>query len=796
MPLQSIQAVAHPDGNRVDLNWRIDPAVPVDGVRVVRRSGRYPLHPDDGAVVVTTDMSTDTAFSDTGLKAGQVYYYSLFPYQGDPPVYQSDDDNRVMALVTAPNGYPEYMLGLLPAIYHRYDKDTQFLARFLQIVGGQFDQFHSLAEFNRRLRDVRHTPGPLLPLLAQWIGWRTDYNRQLDGQRDELRNAPAIYRRVGLMPTLEATIKRISNWESRGKEYVHNVFASNRPPRLNLWSMRRDAGGDWTDDETLQSLDYCYEGRPSIAADAQGVHWLFYHTERKGRWEIWSKTTPAITLDAALNSELVAGDLPLALWTAIDAAGLSLSQTSTLNSLGGNIWEIVDGPQRYVLEQLAENLRVYDVNTDEMVFSASVPQIVSDEINKYPSAALQGDTLWLFWSSYTTDGQWRVHYRRRDNARWTATDPQSDEKASNPFMEGMVYDAARQRRRAFAVNDDGGGLWLFWQEYNGAWQLRYNRHDGTQWGEPVTLPPDGMDDPRVQDDIMAVISPGAPDPRIYLFWARQHAIASTGEQRWQVALRVKDNQAPDAANWSSVHELPKAIVDNHHDREPYALLNAADELEVFWASSREDSGWSIWRSTLQDVATDTWEAAERITEPVYGQRAPLARLITDGLGLFYRGNRKRVYNSEIYRATEIHDDRYAGSLSLDVRHQQFVQLHEKFEDAQRYTYDTGVDGKRDDSNRIARDTVGAFLNADTLSEQEIHNGIARLREVVKEFMPMTDRAVFIPDKSLHTEYVYSYSLPPAGDSRYIVSTYSDDWISSLETSALGPEEDFDAVLES
>lgn len=793
MSLLGIQATAHPDGNRVDLAWKVDPVASIDGVRVVRRTGRYPVHPDDGAPIITTDEETHV--SDKGLKAGQIYYYSLFPYQGDPPVYQYDDANRAMSLATAPNGYPQYMLGLLPAIYHRYDKDEQFLARFLEIVGGQIDQFHSLAEFNRRLHDIRQTPGPLLPLLAQWIGWRTDYKRQLDGQRDELRNAPAIYKRIGLMPTLEATIKRISNWESRSKEYVHNVFASNRPRRLNLWSMQRDAGGNWSGDETLQSLDYCYEGRPSIVVDAQGVRWLFYHTERKECWEIWCKTTPVIMLDSTLSSELVAGNLPITIWAAIDAAGLPLLQAATLNVLGPNtnIWEIGDGIQRYVLEQLPEGLRVYDVNADEMTFSASAPQIVSDELNKYPSVALQGDTLWLFWSAYTSNGQWRVHYRRRNDARWTATDPQPEDTVSNPFIEGGVYDATRQRRRAFAVSDDGGGLWLFWQEYNGGWQLRYNRHDGANWGEPVTLPSDGGVDPQVQDDIMAVVSPGT-DPRIYLLWARQQAIAS-GEQRWQVALRVKDNQALDAANWSSVHELPKAIVDNHHDREPYALLNAAGELEVFWASNREDSGWSIWRSTF-DLAAESWGAADRITEPVYGQRAPLARPLADGLGLFYRDSRKRIYNSEIYRATEIHDDRYAGSLSIDVRHQQLIRLYGEFEDAQRYTYDTGTDGKRDDGNRIARDTVGAFLNTDTLSEQEIGNGIARLREVVKEFMPMTDRAVFIPTNSLQTEYVYNYSLPPTSDSRYIVSTYTDDWVSSLETSALGPEEDFDAVLES
>jgi phage tail-like protein len=240
MPLQSIQAVAHPAGNRIDLAWWPDATLPADGVRVVRREGRYPQHPQDGVIVA--DVTTATAVSDLNLPAERVYYYSLFPFTGGPPVYEYDPGNRAMALATAPNGYAQTMLGLLPAIYHRYDKDTRFLARFLRIGGGQLDQFHSLANFSRRLRQLDKTPGPLLPLLAQWIAWQTDYKRDLNTQRDEIRNAPAIYRRIGLAPTLEATIKRINNWESRSKEYVHNIFASNQPPRLNLLSLRRDSG--------------------------------------------------------------------------------------------------------------------------------------------------------------------------------------------------------------------------------------------------------------------------------------------------------------------------------------------------------------------------------------------------------------------------------------------------------------------------------------------------------------------------------------------------------------------------
>ncbi len=801
MPLQALQAVAHPDGNRIDLAWQADATVPLAGVRIVRQLGRYPRHPQDGFVV--GDVVDASRKSDLNLHAERVYYYGLFPYTGDPPVYEYDQTNRAMALATAPNGYAATMLGLLPAIYHRYDKDTQFLARFLRLSGGQLDQFHSLAKFSGQLRKLEQTPGPLLPLLAQWIAWQTDYKRDLNHQRDEIKNAPAIYRRIGLLPTLEATIKRLNDWESRSKEYVHNVFASNRPPRLNLWSLRRDAGGNWSPTETMQSLDYCYEGRPSHAVDANGIRWLFYHTQRKGRWEIWSKSTPAVTLGMDLLAELVNGPITVELWQALTDAGLSLAQTAQLTTIDTRVWEIVDGPQRFIVEQVDTGLTVYSKSADGLSFGPSRAQIVGaqvgTDINKYPCAAAQGNVLWLFWTVYdATTGQWRVALRRRQNAQWSEAGPQpADTAASNPFIEGGSYDATRPRRRAFAASADGGGLWLFWQEYiDGRWQLRYNLHSGGNWGEAVTFPLDGGNDPRVEDDLMALVTPAAPNPRIYLFWARQADVTTAAGRRWQITVRVKSNQLLNAANWSALRILPKDTADDHHDREPFALIKDG-ALEVFWASTREDSGWSVWRSTLLDFAAGTWSAAARITDPVYQQRAPLPVALGTSLGLFYRSSRKCVYSSTIYRATETHDERYGGSFTTDVRHYRLISLRDSFEDPQRYTYDTGVNGVRNDNDRIARDTIGAFINTDTLGDQEVQDGVARLRRVVKEFMPMTDRAVFITDKTVHAEYVYDYSRPATADPNYISSYYFDDLSSAAdEEAALAPDEDFSAILES
>ena len=133
----------------------------------------------------------------------------------------------------------------------------------------------------RDLHDLEKVDSRLLPLLAQWIGWQIDYRLETDVQRNDVRNAPHLYKSIGLIPTVEATVKRLVGWESRSKEFVHNVFRSNQPERLNLWVREQNTAGAWSTPTAPLSLDFAYEGRPSAARDQDGVLWLFYHTLEK-----------------------------------------------------------------------------------------------------------------------------------------------------------------------------------------------------------------------------------------------------------------------------------------------------------------------------------------------------------------------------------------------------------------------------------------------------------------------------------------------------------------------------------
>jgi hypothetical protein len=375
MRLKGITASACPEGNRIALSWTNPDPAGYPGIRVVRREKTYPVSQKDG-VIVAEGTALHTGFNadgealysitDSDLQGENHYYYTLFPYQGMPPVYAFDYHNRCVAMSTSAYGFGAQMFALLPRIYHRYDTvlptdpalvpaelgEAGQLRRFLEVPGSMLDLLYSHAGAALNLHHTDSIDGRLLPLLAQWIAWQIDFRLEIDAQRNEISNAPHLYKTVGLIPTVEATVKRLTNWESRIKEFVHNIFLSNNPEMLNLWILRLDNEGQWQQQESPLSLNFAYEGRPATATDETGTIWLFYHTRKKNRWDIWHKT-----------------------WSA--QAGWSPSSALTQGAT----------------------------------------------IDKHPAAAMQAGTLWLFWNSYDELDGWGIEYRRRSGGMWSDISP-------------------------------------------------------------------------------------------------------------------------------------------------------------------------------------------------------------------------------------------------------------------------------------------------------------------------------------------------------------------------------------
>jgi hypothetical protein len=674
MRLLDITATGHSDGNRIDLSWSYPDPANTPSVRVVRGENSHPTDPDDG-VVVPAGPTSATA-TDTGLRGEHVYYYTLFPFTGNPPVYDPDPHNVVNAMATAPYGFAGRLFAMLPAIYRRYDADRAPALRgggaslnldpgqlrgFLDLPGAELDRMYSLARAALLLTDLDRVDGQLLPLLAGWIGWRTDFGLPIGAQRNEIRFAPRLYQTVGGVPTLDATVARVTGWANRTKEFVHNVARSNEPERLNLWSSVRDTSGNWAT-PALTSVNFAYDGRPAAVREADGSTSVFYHTHRQHGWDIWTK-------------RFVNGQ-----------------------------WQ----PSQPVTDQAGAD--------------------------KNPAAALQGNVLWLFWQAYDPtqarpDRHWRVYFAKRTGTTW-----------STPAVFG---DPTTERRLPAAVADNTGGVWLFWLErLNGGWQLRYNRHNGTDWQltTPAVFPLDGTAAPRVEDDLYVMFHPTNAGARLWVFWARHDPGGPAGQTRWNIVYRIKQGLDPNAADWSPIRSLPRSTT-AYHDRQPAALLAAAGNVEVFW-SSTQNGGWSVLRNTLT-VSSLTWGTNQQVTSGPYARRGPLAVDLGDGTLLAYRSNESIAYASDTYGATRTLDNRYAGTTAVDTTGAAKLALRGRFEDFQTYTYDTGTAGVRTNDDHISRDTLGLYLTPTVTDPAQVDAALDRLTGVLADFQPVTTRSVLI-----------------------------------------------------
>ena len=72
-----------------------------------------------------------------------------------------------------------------------------------------------------------------------------------------------------------------------------------------------------------------------------------------------------------------------------------------------------------------------------------------------------------------------------------------------------------------------------------------------------------------------------------------------------------------------------------------------------------------------------------------------------------------------------------------------IALRGGSEDFATYTYDTGPAAGRGDDDWYARDTVGLFLEPDTTDPAAVRAGGERIRRLLPEFLPATDRAVLL-----------------------------------------------------
>lgn len=809
--LNQITASAHPYGNRIDLSWKNPDAAQFPGVRIMRREGRYPTTPNDGVLVAEGEGLSSAL--DKNLKSETVYYYALFPYRNTPPEYEIDKKNRVSAMATGSYNFSGQMYDLLPGIYHRYDTtlpktippdmsaaDAQRgqLRRFLDLPGAQLDQWLSFALTIPDFADVRHVDGALLPLLAKWIGWRTDHRLEYDAQRNELRDAVSVYQTIGLIPSVEATVKRILGWESRAKEFVHNVSRANQPERLNIWARRERGAGDWSRTIEPFSLGFAYDGRPSTVIDHTGTRWFFFHTLRNGRWDIWYKTLSSFHLATSFEDTLNDGVMTYALQQAFEDAGYALPLNVKIIK-NEDEWLIRDkeNHQRYTVLAGAGQLDVYRWAPSQRLTNGP-------RIDKHPTAVVKGDALWVFWDSYdSTTQDHHVHYQIFQAGVWSA--PQ------------VFGDVLVSRKRPVSLIDHTNHLWLFWLEKNGdTWQLQFLRQENNLWkiSSAHTFPLDEGEDPVVQTDLFVFFQPGTSAlngvPKIWVFWARKVKTVQPKQSRWEIAYRFAENIDPDEftwihswseafpnhltvdtsvlpvvtdfltwyvnrpPDWSRIFTMPKPTADDQ-DREPALFFNAVGDMELYWSSNRNQS-WSIWRGILRDTVIPSLDNVVQLTENPYSQRDPLPFLIDGVTRLSYHSNEPVFYASEVYGATETVDLRYAGTTSADTKNLAKIALRGTYQDFQTYAYDTGPKGVPGPLTWYTRNTIGIYLTPDTEDLSRIQQNRTMIENILREFLPIQIRAVFVIEAALYKEYVYTTDFPTAVPQRTLADVIFDGTI--------------------
>jgi phage tail-like protein len=296
--MQVANLKAEPDvrGGRILLTW----TNPADAatVKILRRESTFPVVPDDfGSTLEIYDQPAQPdaagSFLDSGLqgslKGETVYYYAVVARNGTAQNFPA----FVSAMTTSPFQTGAYLYKNLPGIYQTFDTPTVptpagvdpadankgQLLRFMEMFGLQFDLIRSFVAGMRTFYDLRRIDANLLPLLAQWTGWETDFTLPVSKQRNEVQYAPHFYRTTGVAANLRAMINRVSTWDARIKEFAHNIFRSNQPEQLTISEMKRTAG-TWQPAE-VTNLEAAYEGRVSAVTGLDQRPGIFYHTSEE-----------------------------------------------------------------------------------------------------------------------------------------------------------------------------------------------------------------------------------------------------------------------------------------------------------------------------------------------------------------------------------------------------------------------------------------------------------------------------------------------------------------------------------
>ncbi|PID86941.1 MAG: hypothetical protein CSB13_01840 [Chloroflexi bacterium] len=512
------------------------------------------VNPDSG------EWIRRVVIQDQALNPEEIYYYRLYhsPTGSD---YTSEYNWRVAAVSTGQYHYSDRLYKQLPSIHHYYDEpDAKTrgqgqLRRYLSLFGATLDHIHGQAEMLKQRHNVHRVYAKALPQLARMIGWRPDKTSDALSLRRDILEAPEIFRTVGTNTNLRSVVNRVTGWDCKIKEFVHNIFLTNAVDRIHLWEIwhKRHDGVGWSAPQAVtRSLAQTdtFDGHANAFIDHNSNAWIFWHSNRDGNRGIWAQqmdvAAPVVRkLQLWNNSEtqLHNDEYP----TVVTLSDRLLMCWAANKNGHWDIWgswsrssePFDDGPDLSGINQSTPvNLTDYKANDCH-------PVLVDDDLG----------TIWLFWQS-DRRGKTDLWQRRFDGTKWSPAE--------------RLTTAELHHTQPAATTDGAGRIWLFWCDDRGdRVNLYVQVNEGGSWAAPYQVSTGQYRD----EAPCAVFWNG----EIQLFWhSNRSGDWQLHSQRWKW-----NGTAPVAINAPQTETRSPTA-----DKEPFVMVDSGGDLRLFWRSQR------------------------------------------------------------------------------------------------------------------------------------------------------------------------------------------------------------------
>ncbi len=509
---------------------------------------------------------------DDALQSEEVYYYRLYLKQGSQ-FYSTKYHWCTEAAAIGDFNFDQKIYDQLPAVHQYYDEPEPAkhgkgqLRRYLSLAGARLNHARGLVELLRDRHKVSKAYSKALPGLARMIGWRPDITSDAILLRKDISDAPDIYHTVGTVSNLRSVVNRVTRWDSKIKEFVHNIFLTNSVEKINLWEIwtQHNDGVSWSTPQRITTTDHI-DGHPCVVIDASSNPWLFWHSDRDGMRGLWCMQ---LNLGTRVARKLV-------LRTAEERKDENdITEYPAVIVAGDRIWLFFasnrDG-QWNVWSSWSHSEQPFSTGPDASESIQITPVNLSDydADDREPTAIIDSSgNIRVFWQS-NRRGPTDIWCRTFDGSNWST-------------IERITAADFHHTSPAVAI-DNAGILWLFYANDQGdRVNIFATLYITDHWTEPFQITSG-----KHRDESPAAVFWNG---EIHLYWH------SNRYGRWQLFSQT--------LNWSGIEPDtigdPEFVTDEvTKDKDPFVVIdNTSNQFHLFWRSQR---GGREYQSRTLDTA--------------------------------------------------------------------------------------------------------------------------------------------------------------------------------------------------